>query len=69
MAVEVFKKCLRGKIVDLVQHQDWILMAARHSEGHNLGIQAMLFREGRSDVLKVIECPSIVKSLAALSPA
>ena len=30
---------LRGNVVDLVQHHNWLLIAAHHSEGQNLGIQ------------------------------
>ncbi|MEC7984651.1 MAG: hypothetical protein VX278_05775, partial [Myxococcota bacterium] len=67
MTTEVFKKGLRGTIVDLVQHHDWILIAASHSEGLNLGIQALSFSYGSHGSLQIIECPSIIQSLVSLS--
>ena len=35
---------LRGSVQSLTQHHEWLLVAARHSEGQNLGLQAIPLR-------------------------
>ena len=67
MATTVWKAPLRGNVVDLVQHHDWLLIAAHHSEGQNLGLQAIPIREEKNEPIISIHTPTIMKALVALA--
>ena len=60
---------LRGNVVDLVQHHNWLLIAANHSEGQNLGIQIASIHNLTSRVSAqrwVLDTPRSIRTLVSL---
>ena len=59
---------LRGNVVDLVQHHNWLLIAANHSEGQNLGIQIASIHNLTSRVSAqrwILDTPKSIRMLAS----